>query len=130
MLRAINPAAVRKPFARYSHGIEVPAGTRLVFCSGQLGIGLDELVPEDPGEQAKLCFRAIGAILAEAGMGLADVVKLSAYVTDREAMAAYMPVRDSVVADPPPASTLVIVSGFSRPEFRVEVEAVAAKVDR
>lgn len=129
MLRAINPDTVRKPFARYSHGILMPAGARLLFCSGQLGIALDDHVPADPGEQAKLCFRAIGAILAGAGMGFADIVKLNAYVTDREAMAAYMPVRDGFVADPPPASTLVIVSGFTRPEFRVEVEAVAAKVE-
>jgi enamine deaminase RidA (YjgF/YER057c/UK114 family) len=128
MLRALNPAAVRRPFARYSHGILVPADAKLLFCSGQLGIGLDDHVPEAPGAQAELCFRAIGAILAEAGMGFADIVKLNAYVTDREAMAAYMPVRDRFVADPPPASTLVMVSGFSRPEFRVEVEAVAARV--
>jgi enamine deaminase RidA (YjgF/YER057c/UK114 family) len=115
--------------ARYSHGTVVPAGARLVFCSGQLGIGLDDHVPEDPGAQAELCFRAIDAILAEAGMGFADIVKLNGFVTDRAAMAAYMPVRDRFVADPPPASTLVMVSGFSRPEFRVEVEAVAARVE-
>ncbi|HEX8167182.1 MAG TPA: ABC transporter permease subunit [Beijerinckiaceae bacterium] len=38
----------------------------------------------------------------------------------------YMEARDRFVASPPPASTLTIVSGFSRPEFKVEVEAVAA----
>jgi enamine deaminase RidA (YjgF/YER057c/UK114 family) len=129
MLRPLNPKSVRRPFARYSHGVEVPAGARLVFCAGQLGISVDDQVPADPAEQAKLCFEAIGAILAEAGMSLSDIVRLNAYVTDREAMAAYMPVRDSYVLDPPPASTLVIVAGFTRPEFRVEVEAVAAKVD-
>jgi enamine deaminase RidA (YjgF/YER057c/UK114 family) len=130
MLRAINPTTVRRPFARYSHGILVPPEARLVFCSGQLGIDTDDRVPDDPGEQAELCFRAIGAILAEAGMGFSDLVRVNAFVTDREAMAAYMPVRDRFVADPPPASTLVLVSGFSRPEFRVEVEAVAARADR
>ena len=39
----------------------------------------------------------------------------------------YMIVRDRYVALPPPASTLMIVSGFTRPEFKVEVEAIAAK---
>jgi enamine deaminase RidA (YjgF/YER057c/UK114 family) len=42
-------------------------------------------------------------------------------------MAAYMAVRDRYVAQPPPASTLVIVTGFTRPEFKVEVEALGAK---
>jgi enamine deaminase RidA (YjgF/YER057c/UK114 family) len=41
-------------------------------------------------------------------------------------MSSYMAVRDRYVMQPPPASTLVIVSGFTRPEFKVEVEAIAA----
>jgi enamine deaminase RidA (YjgF/YER057c/UK114 family) len=40
-----------------------------------------------------------------------------------------MEVRDRYVASPPPASTLMIVSGFARPEFKVEVEVIAAKAD-
>jgi enamine deaminase RidA (YjgF/YER057c/UK114 family) len=56
-------------------------------------------------------------------------VRLNAYVTSRENMKKYMDVRDRFVTDPLPASTLVIVSGFTRPEFLVEVEAIAAKVD-
>jgi enamine deaminase RidA (YjgF/YER057c/UK114 family) len=44
-------------------------------------------------------------------------------------MAAYMAVRDRYVTQPPPASTLMIVSGFTRPEFKVEVEAIAAKAE-
>ena len=37
-----------------------------------------------------------------------------------------MAVRDRMVGSPPPASTLMIVSGFARPEFLVEIEVVAA----
>ncbi|MGH6922597.1 MAG: RidA family protein [Propylenella sp.] len=125
-LRHLNPAAILLPFARYSHGVEVPAGGRLVFCSGQLGIAADERVPEDAGEQTELCFRNIAAILAEAGLTLADVVKINAFVSDRAHLRPYMAVRDRLFGDPPPASTLMIVSGFARPEFKVEVEAIAA----
>jgi enamine deaminase RidA (YjgF/YER057c/UK114 family) len=127
MLRAITPPSLRAPFARYSHAIEVPAGARMVFCSGQLGIGPDEAIPEGAEAQARLIFEAIETILAEAGMTLADIVRINAYVTGREHMAGYMKARDAVVADPPPASTLMIVSGFTREEFKVEVEVVAAK---
>lgn len=129
MLRPLNPASIRAPFARYSHGVEVPAGARLVFCSGQLGISADDQVPADADAQAELCFANLAAILAEADMTPADIVRLNAFVTDREAMAAYMRVRDRHVAPPPPASTLVIVAGFARPEFRIEIEAVAATLD-
>ena len=122
----LNPAGIRAPFGRYSHGVSVPAGARLVFCSGQLGVGRDDIVPATVEGQAERCFENIKAILGEAGLGLRDIVRLNAFVTAREHMRAYMSVRDRYVGDPPPASTLVIVSGFTRPEFLVEVEATAA----
>ena len=126
MRRPLSPSNIRAPFARYSHGIEVPAGHRLVLCSGQLGVAQDQSVPEDAGEQAELCFRNIAAILGEAGLSLSDIVRINAYVTDRAHLRPYMDVRDRVVGNPPPASTLMIVSGFTRPEFKVEVEVIAA----
>ena len=129
MLDRLAPPSLHPPFARYAHGVVVPAGARTVFCSGQLGIAADGTVPPDVEGQAMLCFDNIAAILAEAGMGLADIVRINAYVTAREHMAGYMAVRDRIVASPPPASTLMIVSGFTRPEFVVEIEAVAAKPD-
>ena len=126
MLRFLSPKSIRPPFARYSHAVEVPAGKRLIVCSGQLGVGPDDSIPEDAGAQAELCFSNITAVLAEAGLGLKDIVRINAFVTDRGHMKPYMAVRDRLVADPPPASTLMIVSGFSRPEFKVEIEVIAA----
>jgi enamine deaminase RidA (YjgF/YER057c/UK114 family) len=127
LLRHIVPKQIRAPFARYSHAVEVPASARWLLCSGQLGIAPDDALPESAEEQAVLCFDAIGACLAEADMSFADIVRINAYVTDRVHMAPYMTVRDRYVTLPPPASTLMIVSGFTRPEFKVEVEAIAAK---
>ena len=125
--RALSSPTIHPPFARYSHGIAVPAGHRLVLTSGQLGIGADGVIPPDAEAQADLCFAAIAAILAEDGLSLADIVRLNAYVTAREHMQGYMRARDRHVGDTsPPASTLVIVSGFTRPEFVVEIEAIAA----
>ncbi len=126
MFRFLAPKSIRPPFARYSHGVEVPAGRRLVLCSGQLGIGPDDSVPDDAGAQAELCFANIAAVLAEAGLGLGDIVRINAFVTDRAVMKPYMQVRDRLFSDPAPASTLIIVSGFSRPEFKIEIEAIAA----
>lgn len=126
--RALTPSSIRAPFARYAHGIEAPAGARLVVTSGQLGVRPDDTVAEDARGQAEQCFANIAAILAEAGMGPADVIRINAFVTDRAHMAGYMAARDAWLAEVPvpPASTLVIVSGFTRPEFKVEVEVTAA----
>ncbi len=126
MFKFLKPKSIRPPFARYSHGVEVPAGKRLVLCSGQLGIGPDDSVPEDAGAQAELCFANIAAVLAESQLGLADIVRINTFVAGRAFLKPYMEVRDRLFVDPAPASTLIIVSGFSRPEFKIEIEAIAA----
>lgn len=100
--------------------------SRFVFCSGQLGITKDGEIPSDCASQAGICFDNIEAILAESGMGLKDIVRINAYVTGREHLRPYMDVRNGLFEEPYPASTLMIVSGFARPEFVVEIEAIAA----
>jgi enamine deaminase RidA (YjgF/YER057c/UK114 family) len=126
-LRHLVPKSLGAPLARYSHAVEIPPSARWLLCSGQLGIPPNGQIPESAEGQAVICFEAIGACLAEAGMSFADIVRVNAYVTDRAHMGAYMAVRDRYMGTPPPASTLLIVGGFSRPEFKVEVEAIAAK---
>ena len=125
-MRHITPKAIRPPFARYSYGVEIPSGYRILFCSGQLGIDSADRVPNTVEEQTQLCFRNIEAVLKEAGLSLADVVRINAYVSGREHLKGYMATRDQFISDPPPASTLMIVGGFSRAEFLVEVEVIAA----
>lgn len=127
-MRALTPPTLRPPFANYAHGVEIPAGWRIVQTSGQLGANPDDSVPESPRAQADICFGNITEILAAAGMGAGDVAHITAYVTDRAHMAGYMAARDAFLGDLErvPSSTLLIVSGFTRPEFKVEVEVMAA----
>lgn len=129
-LNALTPAQIRPPFAAYAHGTHVPRDAEWIFTSGQLGITPDDTIPEDARAQADLCFAAIDAILAEGGFTKHDTVRINAFVTDRAHMPGYMAARDAWCAgmDRLPASTLVIVSGFTRPDFKVEVEVTAARV--
>ena len=126
-MRPLNPPGIHPPFGAYSPGFEAYA-RRIVGTSGQLGIRPDGTIPPEIEGQAELCLAAIDAILAEAGLGREHILRLSAFVTARKLMPRYMAVRDRWLAALPvkPASTLIIVSGFSRPEFLVEVEALAA----
>ncbi len=127
-MRALAAAAIHPPFAAYAHGVEARA-RRLVVTSGQLGIRPDGTVPDTVEAQAAVCFESIDAILAEAGLECRHILRLNAYVTDRAHMAGYMAARDAYLDGlaEKPASTLMIVSGFTRPEFLVEVEALAAE---
>lgn len=128
-MKTLSPPTIAPPFAAYAHGVEVPAGHRLVVTSGQLAIAPDGTVPQGAEAQARLCFQNCAAILAEAGMAPADVIRINAFVTAREHMAGYMAARDAWLAGITrlPASTLVVVTGFTRPEFLVEVEVTAAQ---
>lgn len=128
-MKALTPPAISPPLARYAHGVEVPAGARLVVTSGQLAVLPDGSVPAGAEAQAARCLVQCAAILAEAGMRPADTIHLRAYVTDRAHMAGYMAARDAWLrgATRLPASTLLVVSGFTRPEFLVEIEVTAAR---
>lgn len=128
MKKVLNPSTIRAPLARYAHGVLVAPGVQLLVTSGQLGVGPDDVVPESVEAQAVLCFENIKAILAEGGMDFSHVVRFNAFVTDRASFPIYSDVRNRYVADAGYASTLVIVSGFARPEFKIEVEITAAKL--
>lgn len=126
MLKHVTPSGIVPPFANYSHGVEVPAKARLLFCSGQLSVDPEGGIPGDTEAQARLIFNNIAVILRDAGMSLRNIVRINACVTGREHLRPYMKVRDELFPQPAPASTLMIVSGFAREEFTVEVEVVAA----
>ena len=125
------PAGHSKPVGRYSPGVAVavPAGTRLVFVSGQ--VATDEhgrvTAPDDAGRQAEVAFDRIGQVLATPGGGLSDVVSLVIYLVDvSRDFTAVSAVRNRILGEPAPASTLVEVSRLVEPGCRVEISAVAA----
>jgi enamine deaminase RidA (YjgF/YER057c/UK114 family) len=125
-MRKHNPASIAPPAGTYSHAIEVPPGARWLHVSGQVGIAPDGNLGKDVAEQSRIVWDNILAILAEAGMGLEDVVKVTAYLTDEADLPAYAEARAGVLGDARPCSTLVIVPALVKPEWKVEVDIVAA----
>jgi enamine deaminase RidA (YjgF/YER057c/UK114 family) len=122
-----NPAEVAPPGGRYTHAIEVPPNARWLHISGQVGTAPDGTVPSAFAAQVENCWRNLLAILADAGMGIEDLVKVTVFLTRHEHVGAYREARDRIIGDARPASTLVVVSSLVRPEWLCEVEAVAAK---
>ena len=130
MLKRHTPTTIHPPFSNYALGMEVPAGSRLMFCSGQLGIAADATIPPSAGAQTEICFANIKAVLLSAGMDFSNIIRINAYVTDRAYLPEYMAVRNLLFPVESPASTLMIVSGFAREIFKVEIEVVAAAPER
>ena len=112
-----------------AHGVEVPAGARLLFTNGQVGTKLDGSAPEATAEQVEVIFDRLKAVLKAADMTLNDIVCFDVYVTDRADIDPFAEVRDRIMGDHKPGATLLVVNGLARPELKIEIEAVAAKVD-
>jgi enamine deaminase RidA (YjgF/YER057c/UK114 family) len=107
----------------------VVTGTgRLVAVSGQVALAADGTVvgPGDPEAQARQVFENLRRCLAAAGASFADVIKLTYFLTDVGQLPVIRTVRDQYVdTAAPPASSAVAVAALFRPEFLLEVEALA-----
>lgn len=131
MLQRRNPSSIAAPLGRYTHGVEAPAGARILFVSGQVGIGPDGSLAEGPAGQIERAFLNVKAVLEDNGYSQEDLIKTVTYMTRREDIALLRDVRERVFplegAAGDPAATLIFVAGLADPEWVVEVEAVAAK---
>jgi reactive intermediate/imine deaminase len=116
--------ALAEPISHYTDA--VVAGD-LLFVSGLVGVDGDGALVggDDVAAQARQVFENMRAVLAAAGCGFEDVVKVTVYLTDVDDRPKINPVRQEVFGDARPASTLVEVSRLAVPGARVEIEAVA-----
>ena len=128
MLKRLNPANVHAPAGKYSHGVEAPPGARLLYVSGQVGAKQDGSTAPTDATQCEQAWTNVKNVLAAAGMGPEDIIKLNAYVTRADLIPVYRDARDTVLGGgPPPASTLVVVAALANPAWVVEIECVAAR---
>jgi 2-iminobutanoate/2-iminopropanoate deaminase len=121
-----NPSSAPKPPSRHAQAVESQSGLRWLHISGQIGLDADgRLAASDVGQHEQI-WKNIGNLLDAAGMRLSDLVKVTAYVTRADQVAPYRDVRDRFLNGVEVASTLVIVAALARPEWVVEIDAVAA----
>jgi enamine deaminase RidA (YjgF/YER057c/UK114 family) len=112
-----------------AHGVEVPSGARLLFTNGQVGTRPDGSTPATTAEQAGVVFSRITAVLAAANMALSDIARLTVFLTDQADVSTFVDARDRVMGDHKPGAIILIVKGLARPELKIEIEVIAAKVD-
>lgn len=125
-MKSINPDTVSKPNGPYVHGLRVQAGSDLLFVSGQVAVRTDGSIPSSFKEQTELVFFNITEILKQEGLKTSNIVKLMSFVTDQRFLPEFGPIRAQFLQEHRPTSTLLVVSALAKPEFLVEVEAIAA----
>jgi enamine deaminase RidA (YjgF/YER057c/UK114 family) len=72
-----------------------------------------------------MVWRNILAVLAEAGLGVANLVKVTTYLSDRQYRALNSKIREEILGDHAPALTIIICDIYAE-EWLLEIEAVAA----
>ena len=113
--------------ATYSQGIRVQGAQSILFLSGQVAYEADGS-PACRGDfkgQARGAYEAIAALLASQGATLANVVKITTYVTDMRYRVDLAPLREEFFGKKGPASTLVEVAALAHPDWMIEIEAIA-----
>jgi 2-iminobutanoate/2-iminopropanoate deaminase len=122
----LSPKSMHQPRG-YSHTAKVGPGV-LLFIAGQVALdGNSNLVGSgDFRAQSQQVFKNLQAAVEAAGGNFRDIVKLNVYTGDVSKLADYREVRDRYIdVDKPPTSTLVQVAALFRPDFVIEIEAVA-----
>jgi enamine deaminase RidA (YjgF/YER057c/UK114 family) len=127
----LNPKELGAAPKFYSHAVSLAGQAKLVYVSGQVSWGPDGRVvgAGDMRAQCEQVFKNLTTVLAAAGAGWGDIVKMNSYMVNlnadnvalfRETRARYLK------SGQMPASTLVGVTSLVQPELLLEVEVVAA----
>jgi 2-iminobutanoate/2-iminopropanoate deaminase len=126
--RAVETAGAPRALGPYSQGV---AAGDTVFCAGQVGLdpATGKLVPGGVAAVTARVLENLAAVLAAAGLSLADVVKTTVYVTDLADFAAMNDVYGRHFTPPYPARATVQVAALPA-AARVEIEAIAVRPGR
>lgn len=122
--RVTSPSVPEPPPERWSNCL---VSDGIAYVSGMTCRGLDDkkLAAMDEYEQSKVIFGKIKGMVEAAGGAMADVVKITVYVTDIKNNVKVWAARREFFTGDFPASTLVEVSALAAPEILVEIEAIA-----
>lgn len=130
----LQPKESGQPIGLYSHGALIQGPARLLYVAGQLAVDSQgQMVGTgDLDAQMRQAFTNVGHVLHDSGMDFADVLKFTTYLVEPShvelfyaARAELFPELFPTAAYPP--NTLLVIQRLVRPEFLIEIEAVAGR---
>jgi|SRR5438477_4360985 len=125
-LAHFNADAAPQPAGGYTQVTSVSNATRLVFVSGQIPQNEKGEVPRTFHEQARQVWRNLIAQLSAADMTIADLVKLTTFLSSRDYAIANREIRQEFLGSHKCAVT-VVVAGIFDEGWLLEIEAIAAQ---
>lgn len=123
-----NPENVSPPLGSYSHGLEVKNATRFLFISGQIPEEPNGRVPDNFSEQCEVVWNNIEKILASAGMSVANLVKVTTFLTNASQVETNGQIRRKHLGEVKPALTVMIAQTLES-QWLLEIEAIAAATE-
>ena len=113
--------------ATYSQGIKVTHAQTILFLSGQVAYTADGAAAcrGDFKGQARGAYDAIKALVESQGGTMANVIKITTYVTDMRYRVDLAPIREEYFGKKGPASTLIEIPALAHPDWMIEIEAIA-----
>jgi enamine deaminase RidA (YjgF/YER057c/UK114 family) len=122
--RNINAPDAPAPSGGTSRAVEVTGAGRTLYISGQIPVDADGRCPAGFEAQARLAWKNVFAQLSAAGMGVENLVKVTIFLSDRKYGLENRRVRQDVMGQNAPASTVVIAGIFDESWF-LEIDAIA-----
>ncbi|CAN5222155.1 RidA family protein [soil metagenome] len=125
MKKIINTPNAPAPIGPYNQAVMTGD---ILFISGQVALlpGSGELVNADLTEETHQVMKNLKAILTEAGMEFADVVKTTIFLSDMSLFAAVNEIYGSYFTSDYPAREKVAVKGLPK-NVNVEISMIASK---
>lgn len=126
MIDSFNPPDIWQPFGAFAMAA-IQGDGQVVHLKGQVALDRDNRVVGvgDMRAQTRQVLENIRTVLASAGGTMADIAKVTVFVTDMAGLAEIHQVRAEFFTPPYPASSLVQVARLVKPEYLIEIEAVA-----
>jgi 2-iminobutanoate/2-iminopropanoate deaminase len=109
----------------YSQALRVTGASQLLFISGQIPEDGRGIVPEGFEDQCRQVWTNLTGLLAESGLGIAHLVKVTTFLSDRRHAEANSRIRREYLGPHRPALTVVVAEIFDR-NWLLEIEAIAA----
>jgi enamine deaminase RidA (YjgF/YER057c/UK114 family) len=124
--KRISSGSPFEPKIGFSRALRV--GSRVVV-SGTGPVFPDGSCPEDAASQARRCFEIIAKALDDAGSSLESVIRTRMFITSADDGLAVGAVHGEIFAKVRPAATMIVVTGFLDPRWKVEIEAEAQDLE-